>query len=354
LNPSSTTTTAPVSSAVAASTNVGTTTTTTTPNIQPPIDAENQHAPKKRIRHQYSQEVIVEGKRTRRNINFLNVPHHMPDPSRSDRTKNVWIRKIMSHKKNMDRLHKKHNTQLKRLTKKILKIEKELEEKNITSIRESLKSIGSRLCKHASKEKKLSEIIKAAMEAYEVEKIPYDFAYKAYRTYFEAWKVGMYRRVYDFHISFIYQIAHTLFVAKCIDKSYRGLNLSSLNAFRDLLQLDRYERGLIPCHTTVERAQNKLEQKMQTVVPYTIEYNQEMKCEVGSFDYRKLLKFIIVHHGLHDYALRGREQDEAIAIAITCDGARYVGSMNTYISFLSSTTHSVCMMNQVLLMVSTM
>jgi len=55
---------------------------------------------------------------------------------------------------------------------------------------------------------------------------------------------------------------------------------------------------------------------MQTKIPFSHDYNEELDAEVASFDPLQLLAFIIKETGMHEYAKEG-----PIEIAITADGA---------------------------------
>jgi len=92
--------------------------------------------------------------------------------------------------------------------------------------------------------------------------------------------------------------------------------LTALKSIRSIQELEKYERGYFPCHTTVMREQVKLEKEMKNILGFSHKRNKRLNSEVASFDPEKLLCFIIKQYGLHEIAL-----SESIEIAITADGA---------------------------------
>ena len=105
-------------------------------------------------------------------------------------------------------------------------------------------------------------------------------------------------------------------LARAIDSSYGGMNLTALKSIRKVEPLQSYERGFFVSHTTVQRSQNELEKYMAQFIPIRHYYDSRFGAEVATFDHKELLAFIIKHHGLHEHALAG-----SIEIAVTADGA---------------------------------
>jgi hypothetical protein len=102
-----------------------------------------------------------------------------------------------------------------------------------------------------------------------------------------------------------------------MDSKYTGLNYQGLEAFRSLQPLKKFQRGFIPCSSTVQRHCLELEERMKEegIEPFST-WDEQIQAEVVTFDTEKLLRFLLRYFGLEEIA-----QEESVVIAVTTDGA---------------------------------
>jgi hypothetical protein len=112
-----------------------------------------------------------------------------------------------------------------------------------------------------------------------------------------------------------------------MDTKYTGLNYQALQAIRTVEKLDKFERGMIPSCTTVQRTCTLLEDHMknewgivaQSIPPFGTYDDAQLSFEMVGFDAEILLRFLLKHYGLYQLA----QEQEDVEIAITCDGAEF-------------------------------
>lgn len=94
------------------------------------------------------------------------------------------------------------------------------------------------------------------------------------------------------------------------------MNLTSLEGFRNIQELEKYEKGFIPSRQTVQRTQNKFTKFMSSRVPFYHEYVEELSSEIAYFDPEQLLEYLLEQYGLKETAMH-----DSVEIAVTADGA---------------------------------
>jgi hypothetical protein len=123
-------------------------------------------------------------------------------------------------------------------------------------------------------------------------------------------------------------------IAKAIDCSYGGINLTGLEAIRKIGVSDRFQRGPMPCRHTVSDKMQKFSKYINdNYLPLTCglyqralnkvgSFNPEDVSEIASFPAGAALDFMLWSTGLDKIA-----KIRSVQIALTCDGARL---SNTY------------------------
>jgi len=118
------------------------------------------------------------------------------------------------------------------------------------------------------------------------------FYYKEQRNVFAPWKV-----------------------LRAIDlSSVGGLNYNGLETLRNVEVLERYQRGVLPSRSSVQKASYELHDIGQGVIPF-----HRKECHIGEmyqYDYERFLRFILKIFQLEEVAQR-----ESVELSITLDGA---------------------------------
>jgi hypothetical protein len=104
-------------------------------------------------------------------------------------------------------------------------------------------------------------------------------------------------------------------VLRAIDlSSVGGLNYNGLETLRNVEELERYQRGVLPSRSSVQRASYELHRIGQSLVPF-----EKKVCAIGEmyeFNYERYLRFI-----LKIFQLEVIAQFESVELSITLDGA---------------------------------
>jgi hypothetical protein len=104
-------------------------------------------------------------------------------------------------------------------------------------------------------------------------------------------------------------------VLRAIDLSIGGcLNYSGVDALRSVEGLERYERGILPSRSSIQRAAYALNDLGDTIIPF-----ERKECELGEcyqYNYEKYIRFLLKTFKLHEIAQR-----ESVELCFTLDGA---------------------------------
>ena len=104
-------------------------------------------------------------------------------------------------------------------------------------------------------------------------------------------------------------------ILRAIDLCMAGsLNYNGVETLRTVEGLGRYERGILPSRSQIQRASYALHDLGQMYIPF-----EKKDCAIGemfAYDYERFLRFILKAFKLHDIATT-----ESIEICMTLDGA---------------------------------
>ncbi len=104
-------------------------------------------------------------------------------------------------------------------------------------------------------------------------------------------------------------------VLRAIDLSaVGGLNYNRLETLRGVEDLEKYQRGVLPSRSSVQRAAYELHNIGQNIIPF-----ERKECNMGEmfqYDYELFLRFILTTFQLDEIA-----QTESVELSITLDGA---------------------------------
>jgi hypothetical protein len=111
-------------------------------------------------------------------------------------------------------------------------------------------------------------------------------------------------------------------ILQAIDLTISGsLNFNGVEVMRSVENLGRYERGILPSRSQIQRASYELHRIGQEIIPF--ERRESELGEMFSYDYEKLLRFILKTFQLHDIATR-----QSVEICMTLDGAELCDGMS--------------------------
>jgi hypothetical protein len=104
-------------------------------------------------------------------------------------------------------------------------------------------------------------------------------------------------------------------VLRSIDLAINGgINFTGVEALRKVEDLGSYERGFLPSRAMIQLCAKQLHELGQHLIPFS-----KVDCQLGEmyqFDYEKMVRFLLLHFSLHEYAKRG-----SVELCITLDGA---------------------------------
>jgi hypothetical protein len=104
-------------------------------------------------------------------------------------------------------------------------------------------------------------------------------------------------------------------ILRAIDLSIGGcLNYNGVEVLRSVEGLERYERGILPSRSSIQRCAYELHTLGQLHIPF-----EKKECALGecfAYDYEKLVRFLLQSFSLYDVAQR-----ETVELCITLDGA---------------------------------
>ena len=123
----------------------------------------------------------------------------------------------------------------------------------------------------------------------------------------------------DLYKRFYFQEQRNVFAAwkvlRSIDlSSVGGLNYNGLETLRNVEELERYQRGILPSRSSVQKASYELHDIGQRVIPF-----EKKQCNIGEmyqYDYERFLRFI-----LKIFQLEAIAERESVELSITMDGA---------------------------------
>jgi hypothetical protein len=123
----------------------------------------------------------------------------------------------------------------------------------------------------------------------------------------------------DLYKRFYFQEQRNVFAAwkvlRSIDlSSVGGLNYNGLETLRNVEELERYQRGILPSRSSVQKASYELHDIGQQVIPF-----EKKQCNIGEmyqYDYERFLRFI-----LKIFQLEAIAERESVELSITMDGA---------------------------------
>jgi hypothetical protein len=123
----------------------------------------------------------------------------------------------------------------------------------------------------------------------------------------------------DLYKKFYFQEQRNVFapwkVLRAIDlSSVGGLNYNGLETLRNVEELERYQCGILPSRSTVQKVLYELHDIGQRVIPF-----ERKQCSIGEmyqYDYERFLQFILKIFQLEEIAQR-----ESVELSITLDGA---------------------------------
>jgi hypothetical protein len=93
-----------------------------------------------------------------------------------------------------------------------------------------------------------------------------------------------------------------------------AINFTGGESLRKMEDLGSYEWGFLPSQAMIQLCAKELHQLGQHLIPFS-----KVDCQLGEmyqFDYEKMVRFLLLHFSLHEYAKRG-----SIESCITLDGA---------------------------------
>ncbi len=104
-------------------------------------------------------------------------------------------------------------------------------------------------------------------------------------------------------------------VLRAIDLSaVGGLNYNGIETLRSIECVEKYQRGILPARTSVQRASCQLHEIGQKLIPF--ERKQSDFGEMFQYDYEKFLRYILKTFKLDELA-----QTKTVELSITLDGA---------------------------------
>jgi len=138
-------------------------------------------------------------------------------------------------------------------------------------------------------EQKITKVFDSIIDEYGIGKLPKKYSRLYCREVFSDWKV-----------------------AKAIDSSTGGINLTGLESLRRAETLRKWDRGCLSSRTSVQRAQRELEDYMTSQLPISCWYDDSVQRKVVSFAPEDVLRYMLRHYGLEEIA-----KTSSVEIAIT-------------------------------------
>jgi hypothetical protein len=122
-------------------------------------------------------------------------------------------------------------------------------------------------------------------------------------------------------------------VLRAIDlSSVGGLNYDGLETLQGVEELEKYERGVLPSRSSVQRAAYELHDIGQNVIPFH-KKNSELG-EMYQYNFEVFLRFILKTFSLYEIAQR-----ESVEMSITLDGAELCDGISHLTAGIKVTDH---------------
>jgi hypothetical protein len=104
-------------------------------------------------------------------------------------------------------------------------------------------------------------------------------------------------------------------ILHAIDLSIAGsLNYNGVGTLRSVEELERYQRGILPLRSQIQRASYELHNIAQGIIPF--EKKESELGEMFAYDYELFIRYILKSFLLYEIAQR-----ESVEICMTLDGA---------------------------------